>query len=264
MHVSNFNEVLGSLAGDEGEYSVNPPAEWAQGRTLFGGMTAALSYWAARKALGDLGPLRSAQFAFIGPAAGVLRFRPSLLRRGRSAAVAAVDCWTGDDIAARATFTFGLARASEITHDFTLPLAVPPPEMCDPFHKTNKPLGGFLDQFEFRLASGARLFETDQRPEFAVWTRLKDADGADPVAALLAVGDALPGAAMVRFPRLAPISTMTWTFDLYPSASAATAWYLVCSSSEAASDGYSLQTMRAYNQQGEPLAAARQLVAVYL
>lgn len=262
--MSTFNEVLGSLAEDQGEYRVTPPGEWSQGRTLFGGMTAALSYWAVRMALGDLGPLRSAQFAFISPATGMLRFRPSLLRSGRSAAVASADCWTNDGIAARSTFTFGLDRTSEITHDFTTPLAVPSPELCDPFHKTKKPLGGFLDQFEFRLASGARLFETDKCPEFVVWTRLKEANGADPVAALLAVGDALPGAAMVRFPTLAPLSTMTWTLDLYQTSRDASEWYLVCSSSEAAHNGYSLQKMRVHNEHGRLLAAARQVVAVFI
>jgi len=262
--MSSFSEVLGGLTEDRGEYSVCPPVEWSQGRTLFGGMTAALSYRAVVEALGDLGTLRSAQFAFIGPATGMLRFRPALLRRGRSAAVASADCWTDDGIAARATFTFGLARPSEIVHDFTPQATVPPPETCHPFHKTNKPLGGFLDRFEFRLASGARLFETDKRPEFAVWTRLRDGEGADPVATLLAVGDALPGAAMVRFPKLAPISTMTWSVDFYQSAREATGWYLVCSSSEAAGDGYSLQTMRVYDEHGHPLAVARQVVALFL
>lgn len=263
--MSSFNDVLGSLADNQGEYGVRPPVEWSQGRTLFGGMTAALSYWAVVKALGDLGPLRSAQFAFIGPATGMLRFRPALLRRGRSAVVASADCWADDGIAARSTFTFGQARPSEIIHDLTPPVAVPPPDMCRSFHKTDKPLGGFLDRFEFRLASGARLFETDKPPEFKVWTRLRDGEeGADPVATLLAVGDALPGAAMVRFSRLAPISTMTWTYDLYQSAPGVTGWYLVCSSSEAARDGYSLQTMRVYNEHGDPLAAARQVVALFL
>ncbi|MDO6414953.1 thioesterase family protein [Sphingomonas sp. BIUV-7] len=262
--MSGLTAILDSLSNEHGEYRLEAPEAWSQGRTLFGGMTAALSYWSIRKALGDLGPLRSAQFAFVAPAKGMLRFQPALLRRGRSAAVASADCWTADGIAARSTFTFGRARDSEISHDFTPPLPVPPSELCSPFHKTDKPLAGFLGQFEFRLAAGGRLFETDKRPEFAVWTRLRDGDGADPVATLLAVGDALPGAAMVRFPRLAPISTMTWGFDFYPETREASGWYLISSSSQAAHNGYSLQEMRVYNEQGEPLAAARQVVAVFL
>jgi acyl-CoA thioesterase len=263
MPVSNLDQVLASLVQEGEDYLIEAPEAWSQGRTLYGGMTAALSYSAVRRACGDLPPLRTAQFSFIGPATGQLRFRPVLLRRGRSAGIAAADCRNEDGITARAMFVFGEARASEVAHDFTPRLDVPPPEQCEPFHRTSKPLQGFLARFEFRFAAGARLFEREKRPEFAVWTRFRDGATADPVASLFALADALPCAAMANFPRPAPLSTMTWSVDIHRPPTAQDDWRLLWSSSEDAAEGYSIQNMRVYDRAGEPLASGRQLVAIF-
>jgi acyl-CoA thioesterase len=262
--MSSLRQIVEGLVREGDDYVIEAPEEWAQGRTLYGGMTAALSYGATKRAQGDLGPLRSAQFNFIGPSSGRLRLRSSVLRRGRSSAVAGAECWNEEGMAARSIFVFGQARESLVAHDFTPRRDVPPPEMCEAFHKTAKPLAGFLSKYEYRLAAGARLFEPDKRPEFAVWIRLCEADGIDPVTALIAIADAPPCAAMAGFPKAAAVSTMSWSLDLRQPLAPADDWYLVCSSSEYARDGYSLQDMRVYTRAGEPLATGRQVVALFV
>lgn len=174
--MSSFRQTVESLVQEGDEFVIDAPEQWAQGRTLYGGMTAALCYSSALRAHDDPGPLRSAQFTFVGPSAGRLRLRPALLRRGRSSVIVSVDCHSEDGLAARSIFAFGAARESLVAHDFTPALAAPPPEACEPFHKTAKPLPGFLANYEYRLAAGARLFEPDKRPEFAIWTRFRDPD----------------------------------------------------------------------------------------
>lgn len=164
----SLHQTLSSLVQDGDDYVFQAPEEWAQGRTLYGGITAALCYTVVQRAHGDLGPLRSAQFTFVGPAAGQLRLRPTLLRRGRSSAIVGTESWTGEGAATRATFVFGGARDSAVVHDFAPRMDGAPPEQCEPFHKTTKTLKGFLGRFEFRLAAGARLFDPEVRPEFAV------------------------------------------------------------------------------------------------
>lgn len=262
--MSSLSEIVARLAPDGDSFTLDAPEDWAQGRTLFGGMTAALSHGALRRALGDLGPLRSAQFSFIGPAAGHLSFRPEILRRGRSSAVVGVDCRSTEGLAARGTFFFGAARDSVVTHDYSPRPAVPAPEDCPPFSKGSKPPAGFLARFETRLAEGARILTPGERPEFAVWVRLRDGDGDDPITALLAITDSLPCAAWVAFPQPAPVSTMSWSVDFHHPLPASGGWHLVRSTSEAAADGYSLQDMRVYNAAGEPLISARQVVAIFL
>ena len=56
--------------------------DWLQGRTAYGGASAAVALMAAKTAYPDLPPLRSVQIAFVGPLAGDVTATPALLRRG--------------------------------------------------------------------------------------------------------------------------------------------------------------------------------------
>lgn len=261
--MSSLHETIATLAQDGDDYRIEAPELWAQGRTLFGGMTAALAHGALTRAFGDLGPLRSAQFSFIGPASGALRFRPEMLRRGKSSTVVGVDCHNEDGLAARSTFFFGAPRESAVAHDYMPRLDVPPPDACEPFARGSKPPTGFIARYERRIAAGSRILNPGNKPEFAVWARLADGEGGDPLAALLAATDCLPCAAWVDFPKPAPVSTMSWTVDFLQPLATSTGWTLIHSVSEAAADGYSLQDMRVYNVAGEPLLASRQVVAIF-
>jgi acyl-CoA thioesterase len=263
--MSSLRAVVDTLVPEGEHYVIQAPEDWGQGRTLYGGMTAALAYEAVKRAHGELDPLRAAQFAFIGPATGRLRFGATLLRRGRSSAIVAADCLNDEGAAARALFAFGAARESGLAHDFLAMPEVPAPDACGPFRKEGAGAPrGFWNNFETRLASGGRLLEqAAPRPEFAVWTRFLDAGGADPVTALLAIADCLPPAAMVHFPKLAPISTITWSIDIARAPPSAGGWRLLRSSSELAGEGYSQQNMAMWSEAGELLAAGRQTVAIF-
>lgn len=261
--MTSLAAVLGSLVEQDGGYRIEAPEAWAQGRTLYGGINAALTYAALVRAHGTQPPIRSVQLAFVGPAAGALDFRSEVLRQGKSSASFATECRNAEGVAARGTFVFGAGRESAVAHDFAPRFELPAPEDSARFHKTDKPLPGFLGRFEFRLASGARLFEPEKKPEFAVWARLVEGDSDDPVANLLAIADALPCAAMANFPRPAAVSTVTWGIDFHQPAPAASGWHLIRSVSEQAAEGYSLQEMRLFNRAGEALASARQLVAIF-
>src|SRR5690606_6594214 len=89
--MSSLRAVVEQLTPEADGFAIDAPEDWGQGRTLYGGMTAALAYEAVKRAHGELAPLRSAQFSFIGPATGRLRFTSTLLRRGRSSTIIAAD-----------------------------------------------------------------------------------------------------------------------------------------------------------------------------
>ncbi|MGE0742688.1 MAG: thioesterase family protein [Hyphomonadaceae bacterium] len=264
--MSSLRSVVETLAPDGDAFVIQAPEDWAQGRTLYGGMTAALAYESAKRTHGELGPLRSAQFALIGPATGRLRFVSTLLRRGRSSAMISTECVNDDGAVARAIFVFGAARESKVAHDF-LPIPdVPSPDACGPFRKEGpNPARGFWTNFETRLGAGGRIFDVAApRPEFAIWTRFVDAGDADPMTALLAIADCPPPAAMVHFPQPGPISTMTWAIDILRIPPSIEGWWLLQSSSEHTADGYSMQNMNMWSESGEAIAAGRQTVAIFV
>ncbi|MFC3076611.1 acyl-CoA thioesterase [Phenylobacterium terrae] len=256
----SLRAALDGLAGDGGAFAIEAPEGWTQGRTLYGGMTAALCAEAARRSLADLPPLRSAQFAFTGAAAGRLRFEVGLIRQGRSSSFVAVDGFADAGPVARALFAYGAARESQVGHDAADAPRVAAPEDCPPFFEA--PRGGFFQNFEMRLAAGARPMSPGAEPAFTVWVRHLDHAGVDPVVSLLALADSLPPAAMVAFPAPAPISTVTWSLDILQPVQAGE-WRLLSSASEQAADGYSLQAMSLWSREGRRLAAGRQTVAIF-
>ncbi|MFT3729243.1 MAG: thioesterase family protein [Terricaulis sp.] len=263
--MSSLRAVVETLAPDGEQFVIQAPEDWGQGRTLYGGMTAALAHEAVRRGHENLPALRTAQFMFVGPVSGRLRFSSTLLRRGRSSTIIAADCMNEDGHAMRATFVFGAARESKVTHNFLRAPDVPAPDACAPFRKQSaNAQRGFWNNFDSRLAAGGRLLEASAaKPEFTVWTRFLDAGGADPTTALLAMADNLPPAAMVHFPAPAPISTMTWTIDIAHVPQSAEGWSLLWSGSEESSEGYSLQNMGMWSEGGDLVAVGRQAVAIF-
>jgi acyl-CoA thioesterase len=263
--MASLASVISQLTPDGDAFVVEAPEDWAQGRTLYGGITAAFAYEAVTRAHVDLPTLRSAQLTFIGPATGRLRFSSTLLRRGRSSALVSADCVSDDGAVARALFVFGAARESKVSHDYLPMPRVEAPDACKGFRKQGPDAPrGFWNNFETRLASGGRLFDANApRPEFTVWTRFLDAGGADPMTALIAIADCLPPAAMVHFPQPAPISTMTWSIDVTRAPASAEGWRLLYAASDHAAQGYSMQSMALWSEAGEALAVGRQAVAIF-
>ena len=102
--MTEFSELMCSVVRSDDTWSVDVSADWKQGRTLYGGLSAALCAQAALNEWSDLPPLRSASFSFVGPAEGKLQLAPSLLRRGKSTVFAAVDLSGEAGLATRAIF----------------------------------------------------------------------------------------------------------------------------------------------------------------
>ncbi|HEY5336751.1 MAG TPA: acyl-CoA thioesterase domain-containing protein [Rhizomicrobium sp.] len=73
--MTSFCDLLSAITRDGDVFRTALSDDWLQGRTAYGGLSAALCVEAAKRALPDLPPLRSTQFTLIGPAAARCRFR---------------------------------------------------------------------------------------------------------------------------------------------------------------------------------------------
>ncbi|PZN97609.1 MAG: thioesterase family protein [Alphaproteobacteria bacterium] len=264
MQDTSFISLLAGLQPQEAGFSVDLPADWLQGRTAYGGLSAALAYAATTSMLPGLPPLRSAHFAFVGPAMGTLGIAPSVLRQGKSTTFVGVDLTGEAGLAVRALLCFGADRDSILDHqDLPAPPAAAPDACPDFFNSAGRP--GFTRHFDGRLAGGARPLTPDAEPMMLVWLKHRDMVGDDVLTGLIALADALPPAAMVMFPaEWRPISTMTWTIDmLTDSPSSASGWWLVRNVAQTAAGGYSAQDMTIWDESGRPIAAMRQTVAIF-
>ena len=241
------------------------PTEWTQGRTAYGGLTAALSVHAARLTAGDeLPPLKSAQFLLSAPVVDTATITARRLREGRSASSVAVETVSGGQVAAHAALIFARPRTSAIEHDLVETPAVPGPDECPDFAEPSAMRPAFVDNFDIRKAGGASPMSNDGPPRFIAWVRHRGAEGVDPMTALVALADALPPATTAVFTEWAPISTMSWTLhictDEVPKPSE---WLLLESASTFTRDGYSHQSMTLWDSASRPVIQASQSVAVF-
>ena len=65
-----FSALLDSARPHDGGLALDVPPDWAQGRSIFGGLQAAFAVRAMRSIVDPAVPLRSLQVTFIGPASG--------------------------------------------------------------------------------------------------------------------------------------------------------------------------------------------------
>jgi acyl-CoA thioesterase len=267
--MTGISQLLSSVVPHESGDSVVVPPDWLQGRTTFGGITAALSI-ASALSKRALPPLRSAQFAFMGPVEGSVELVPQELRVGRSSAYVGVDVTCDSRLSARSLLLFAEGRESRHRSVPCDMPSVPPPEDCpDFFDSPDAPK--FSAHFEARLALGSPMLSGASEPSYHVWVRHRDEDTTEVPAMtrLIALADVLPPPILALADVAAPVSTMTWSIDVVlPADSAQDAldgrgWHLLGSHAEAMADGYSAQAMHVWRPDGTRVLTGRQVVAAF-
>ncbi|MBT8494183.1 MAG: thioesterase family protein [Deltaproteobacteria bacterium] len=263
-NTSSFCELLasGSKADDRVGFFIGD--DWLQGRTTYGGLSAALALHAARRLHDDLPPLRSATVSFVGPAAGPVVSTARILRRGRSVSFVEADLTSDGRIATRCGFAFGAARDSAFDLRLVPAPQVPEPDRCSEFlpEQEGSPVPAFTRHFEARLARGGRPITGSADHEHLIWVRHRDR-GAIGEAALLAVADMPPPAILPMFEEPAPISSMTWLLNIIEHDPDPDGWWLLSTRAEHAANGYSSQDMLVWTRAGQLAVTGRQSVALF-
>lgn len=268
---TEFSTVLASIAdAGDGSLLVTVPADWQQGRTVFGGMQMALAGRAMRKAMPvecrDL-PLRSAQMTFISPLPGGerLRMRAQLLRRSRSTVHARCDIETPDgSIACSVVGIFGVARPSKFVKEMPVPRPDKGPEELAQSALAAEFAPAFLQHFETRWALGDVPFSGYPEPRSLIYGRLRDREcGSED--ALLALADVIPTPVLSMLTRPTPANSLNWMIEVLrdPAALDLHDWVLIDTEVRAGTAGYLSQTSVLYGPDGHAYSVSHQTVGVY-
>jgi hypothetical protein len=252
-------DIFETLCGSDGEYLVDIPPTWHQGRTCYGGLSAAIAYRAANMLVQDLPPLCSAQFAFVGPLSGKVTISARLLRRGKNSAFVHSEVRGENGVGLSATFVFMASRDSHFAFD-DMPVLelLPLPEAVNIRSGPDKYFTSNMEYGESRqpLGTGKPLIEG--------WMRLKSRDGIDPVTQMIAVADALPPAAMGMMREYGPVSSLNWQFNLIGDPPETTGgWWFLQSRAHFAQNGASSQSMTMCNSEGKVVMEGTQAVAIF-
>ena len=263
---AQFTQLCGQLTPlDEDCFSITIPQGWMQGRTTYGGMSAALCLETVIQDYTDLPPLRSAHVTFVGPAGGEVLLRTKKLRQGRNVGIFQVDMLTGEQVVNHAVVLFGKSRASEIDHE-----SLQAPNILDRLdevrnlpdpHKTYLP--AFANHFHIHRVGGVPLFSGADQGEIVVFVKHRDS-AAKGNAALIALADMPPPSIYAMLSKPAPNSSMNWALNfLQEKAESKDGWWLIRSRTERGAQGYASQDMTVWNSDGLPVISSRQAVAVF-
>lgn len=263
MSGPSFSELLAQCQNKGDEVAVEIPSNWMQGRTTYGGLSAALCLKAVQLQLQDLPPLRSALVTFVGPAGGKVSMTCKVLRRGKSVSNIQVDMVSETGFATQAVFNFGSDRPSRLEKTFTSKPDVLSIDDSAYFFGDVDQAPVFAQNFETKLAKGGHPISGSKENEHFIWVRHHD-ENANDLAALIGIADMPPPAVLPMFTEFAPVSSMTWMMNFASvDLSTENGWWLMRTCAEYAQKGYSSQDMQVWNAQGDLVITGRQNVAVF-
>ncbi len=266
---TGFSQVLAAIdRTDAALFAVTVPADWLQGRTVFGGLQMALGVRAMRAVLplqAAALPLRSAQMTFVGPLLGgaTIRMRAEALRIGKSTVHARCDLMHDDGkLACTVVAIFGGPRESRFVRELPQPDPGRSPHACD--SERLDPAPAFLQHFEVRLARGAPPYSGYHEAHSMTYARLRDRDcGFED--ALLALSDVVATPVLSTLKAPAPASSVNWMIEVLrdPAYLNLHDWVLIDADVRAGTAGYLSQTAVLYGTDGHAYSVNHQTVAVF-
>lgn len=238
---------------------------WSQGRSAFGGLTAALIL-AHIELQEDLSgrDLCTINIHFCGPtiADEPCEFRHKVLSKGKSVMQVEGQLLQGGEVKTQIIACFGVQRFANLQITPATKM-FPEKSMQVPFIAQLMP--EFVQHLDMKYTSEHMPFSGSSEACVSGWVRFAEAPPVFTDAALVALIDAWPPAVLPMLERVAPSSSITWNIEfLNPRAelNASDYIYYECEAVQAAA-GYAHTEAKIYHQDGQLMALSRQMVGVY-
>jgi len=244
-------------------WQIDLPKGWMQGRSAFGGLTAAAMAALGRRIVPDTERgLRLANIQLLAPAVpGRATGEATLLREGRNISFVEVRLQQEGKLVATCTLVF--AKKNDSTLDVAAP---PPPSTPDPESLTSLPfVRGVFPEFtqhvDMRWADGSPPYSGSSEPAFTGVYRYRVPIG--DVEGVLALLDTWPPPSLALAKRPIPSSTVSWTAHVLAVPQTFEQWFTFRYETIVGASG--LHTIRGqlYGADGGLVGWTEQLVAVF-
>ncbi|NMP15098.1 thioesterase family protein [Thalassotalea sp. Y01] len=268
MHIDDIlSAVQQQLANGADRATIQVDKSWSQGRTLFGGISAAVTYQAIAIKVGEGRLLRSLSTSFVGPisAEQPLSIDVEILRQGKNVTQVLAKAMQDDAVCITALASFGVERSSKIKvdnlqfHDHQLP------KRANFIPQIPKLVPKFLRHFDMAIIEGKMPFMANDASAIFGWMRFSKAPKQITDAHIIALIDSWPPPVlqMLRWP--APASSLSWNLEfIHPHRDIATTdWFAYQVKTRQAADGYGHTEANIWDAQGELIAISRQVFTVF-
>lgn len=242
--------------------------QWGQGRSIFGGLTAALILVHVQSNIDATEhDLRTVNIHFCGATSADIpcEFRHRVLSAGKSVIQIEGQLLQNGEVKTQIIACFTLARSSSI--DINLAPKVFPVAWQDthPIAFVGGKVPDFIKYFDLRYTNNNLPFSGSKDSLITGWMRFNEPSEALNDASILALIDAWPPAILPMLSKPAPTSTITWNVEFMyprPPLEVEDLLYYECSAIEAG-QGYAHTEGKIYHPNGQLLALNRQMVGIY-
>lgn len=209
-----FADLMDKFDTPEKKSHFQVPDDWMQGRTVYGGLIAALALQSMRAHVPQGRKIRTLFVSFIGPLdAEPFNIQTRELRSGRSVTSVESRITQNDVICCTTLGSFGADRVSQIR--------IPPvrcPKMPDPSRAFELPYidgltPAFTRHFGYRWAMGEFPFSGKGGEEIGGWINFREQTECFTEEWLVALADAWPTPVLSQLTEPAAASTMTWALE---------------------------------------------------
>lgn len=262
-----FDEYL-EKANGASELTIQP--SWGQGRTTFGGLSAALLLEKIQYYVGEERYLRSFNVNFCRPLLTDVPFRldSQILSSGKSISQISGQAIQNDSVVTQMTACFGIERDSNIEVQ-TPSIDVIPESKGQRLQYIKGLTPEFAQHVELSYCRGGLLFSGTDENHLSGWMRFRQPSASFGDSHLVALIDAWPPVVLQKLSTPVPAATATWSLELvnplslFEESLTGDSWIYYDAEIKQAHHGFAHTVARVYQPNGELIALSRQLVAVY-
>ena len=264
MQPSNLDSILRSLQESDNNTTIFDES-WSQGRSAFGGISAAFAVTAMRKLVSPNQPMRSLMVSFIAPVPpGIVKVEAEIIRQGKNVTQLEASVLCGGNVCLRAMAAFGHSRETfNVRSVENLKLA--PRGSGVKFEDHAKQTPGFLQFFDGEWVNEGLPFAGKLSRELTMWVRHNTDLNQFPAEKLITVSDIPPPVILSHFDKPpVPSSSLTWSLEfVIPPDQIPSNWFYLEFLVDAAANGYTQQSGKIYDEEGRLCALSRQCMVYF-
>lgn len=266
----NFNAIIEACnhyLKDPTAHPLTIPKQWSQGRTVYGGLSAALLFYAIKQQVSPELKVKNINTNFVGPMLTdeAVDIEVQEVRTGKN-----VSQWLAFGKQNGKTCTllqacFVRDRDSNIEINNAPALKLGPPHKKSFIPQIPKVTPKFLKNFDLAILGGGIPFTGRKTDFYQGWFRHKKTEGVLDDVALIGLLDATPPTVLQMLKWPAPASTINWNVEfIHPLPELSMeGWIAFDDQSVHAKDGYSAVEMHVWDNNGRLIALSRQTIAVF-
>ncbi len=264
MAHSDLDRILRQLR-DSVDNRTEFDEKWSQGRSAFGGLSAAFAVTAMGRIVPADIPIRSLMVSFIAPIPpGEVSVKTQIQRQGKNVLQISADVFSEGKLCLQAMGVYGRSRAAlEVTASAEFnPL---PRDKGIPFSAHTKRVPSFIQYFDGCWAGGGLPFTGNAEPELNLWAKHQVDMDEFRAEAIIAIADVPPPVVLSYFDR-GPVqaSSLTWSLEfLIAPSDLPMDWFYLHFDMEAAADGYTQQSGKIFTEDGKLCALSRQCMVYF-